>query len=96
MTERGKRRRFNGAVKARVAIEALREQKTVAQLASEFECHASQVAKWKKEAMDRLPSLFASPVGARAEERLLAELYEQIGRLKMELEWFKKKVGASA
>lgn len=96
MTENGTRRRFNGAVKARVAIEALREQKTAAQIASEFECHTSQVARWKKEAIDGLPTLFATRVGARSEDRLMAGLYEQIGRLKMELEWFKKKFGASA
>src|SRR5262245_56499648 len=51
MTGNG-RRRFTAAIKARVALEALREQKTVAQIASEFECHPSQVAKWKKEAVD--------------------------------------------
>lgn len=96
MTENGMRRRFNGAVKARVAIEALREQKTAAQIASEFECHTSQVARWKKEAIEGLPTLFATRVGERSEGRVLAGLYEQIGRLKMELEWFKKKFGASA
>ena len=97
MGENGRRRRFNGAVRARVAIEVLREQKTAAaQIASEFECHTSQVARWKKEALEGLPTLFATRVGERAEERLSASLYEQIGRLKMELEWFKKKFGASA
>ena len=90
------RRRFNAAIKAKVAIEALREQKTVAQIASEFECHPSQVAKWKKEAMAELATLFAMPRGERSDDRMIAGLYEQIGRLKMELEWFKKKFGASA
>lgn len=95
MTGNG-RRRFNAAIKAKVAIEALREQKTVAQIASEFECHPSQVAKWKKEATAGLAALFATPRGERTEDRMIAGLYEQIGRLKMELEWFKKKLGASA
>lgn len=95
MTGNG-RRRFNAAIKAKVAVEALREQKTVAQIASEFECHPSQVAKWKKEAMEGLATLFATPRGERAEDRIMTGLYEQIGRLKMELEWFKKKFGASA
>lgn len=90
------RRRFNAAIKARVAIEALREQKTVAQIAREFECHPSQVAKWKKEAVNGLAAFFAMPRGERAEDRLVTNLYEQIGRLKMEVEWFKKKFGASA
>ena len=96
MAEDGKRRRFNAAVKARVAIEALREQKTAAQIASECECHTSQVARWKKEAIEGLPRLFATRVGERSEDRMIPSLYEQIGRLKMELEWFKKKFGASA
>jgi len=96
VAENGKRRRFNAAVKARVAIEALREQKTAAQIASEFECHTSQVARWKKEVIEGLPRLFATRVGERSEDRMIASLYEQIGRLKMELEWFKKKFGASA
>lgn len=52
------RRRFNAAVKARVAIEVLREQKATAQIASEFECHPSQVAKWKKDAVDGLWSWY--------------------------------------
>ena len=90
------RRRFNAAIKAKVAIEALREQKTVAQIASEFACHPSQVAKWKKEALDGLAALFATPRGERSADRLLTSLYEQIGRLKMEVEWFKNKFGASA
>jgi transposase-like protein len=90
------RRRFNAAIKAKVAIEALREQKTAAQIASEFECHPSQVAKWKREALDGLAALFATPRGERSEDRLITSLYEQIGRLKMEVEWFQKKFGASA
>jgi len=90
------RRRFNAAIKAKVAIAALREQKTVAQIVSEFECHPSPVAQWKKEALDSLAVLCAAPRGEHSEDRLLTSLYEQIGRLKMEGEWFKKKFGASA
>jgi hypothetical protein len=54
------------------------------------------VARWKKEVIEGLPTLFATRVGERSEDRMIASLYEQIGRLKMELEWFKKKFGASA
>jgi transposase-like protein len=93
MSENGTRRRFSGGFKAKVVVEALREQKTAAQIASEFECHTSQVARWKKEAIEGLPALFATRVGERSEDRMIASLYEQIGRLKMELEWFKKKFG---
>ena len=72
------RRRFNAAIKAKVAIEALREQKTAAQIASEFECHPSPVAKWKREALDGLAALFATPRGERSEDRLITSLYAQM------------------
>ncbi len=92
-----RRRRFDAAKKARVALEGLREQKTAAQIASSYECHASQVTKWKKQAMVGLPDVFATPRSHEAaDEKLVGELYEQIGRLKMELEWFKKKSGGFA
>lgn len=96
MKENGTRRRFSGGFKAKVALEALREQKTAAQLSSEYGCHPSQIAKWKKEAIEGLPSLFGPRSHEQVEEKVVASLYEQIGRLKMELEWFKKKFGASA
>jgi putative transposase len=94
MPSKKRRRRFTAASKARVAIEALREQKTVAEIASAHECHPSQVAKWKKNALEGLPSVFSGKAGERSDEKLTASLYEQIGRLKMELEWFKKKWSA--
>lgn len=68
----------------------LREQKTAAQIASEFACHTSRVARWKKEAIEGLRALFATRVGERSEDRMIASLDEKIGRLKMELEWFDK------
>ena len=86
-----RRRRFTAAAKAKIALDALREQKTVAEIASKHECHASQVAKWKRDALDGLPTLFSGNPSERSDEKLAASLYEQIGRLKVELEWFKKK-----
>jgi transposase len=90
------RRRFNAAIKARVAIEALREQKTVAQIAREVECHPSPVAKGTQAAVEGLAAFFARPRGERSEERLIPRLYEQVGRLKREVAWFKTTFGASA
>jgi transposase len=91
------RRKFDSGLKARVALEALREQKTTSQIASIHSCHTSQVAKWKKTAVSGLPGLFSSASDtAGLDEKLVSELYEQIGRLKMELEWFKKKSGGFA
>lgn len=87
------RRKLGASLKAEVAREALREQKTVAQIASHYEVHATQVSTWKREALAKLPTLFASKTGAQASADTSKEaaLYEQIGRLKMELEWLKKK-----
>jgi transposase len=88
-----KRRRFTAREKAKVALEALREQRTVAQIASAYGCHGNQVGKWKKEAINGLTSIFETGQGERSEEKLMSSLYEQIGRLEMEVEWFKKKLG---
>jgi putative transposase len=88
-----KRRVFGAAFKARVALAAVRGEKTTAQLASDFGVHAGQVAAWKKQLLEQAPGLFEDgrrkPRGdASADEQ---ELYAQIGRLKMEVEWLKKK-----
>lgn len=87
-----KRRVFGAAFKAKVALAAVRGDKTTAQLASEFSVHVSQVTAWKKQLLDQAPGLFEDGRGrqdeAAANEQ---ELYEQIGRLKMQVEWLKKK-----
>jgi putative transposase len=87
-----KRRVFGGVFKAKVALAACRGEKTTAQLASEFGVHANQVASWKKQLLEGAAELFEDGRGKRAEEGTNEdELYEQIGRLKMEVEWLKKK-----
>lgn len=88
-----KRRKLGAALKAKVALAAVRGDRTTAQLASEFGVHSSQVTAWKKRLLEGVGELFAdgrcqSSSDSQAQEQ---ELYEQIGRLKMEVEWLKKK-----
>lgn len=94
----GKRKSHSGVFKAKVAIAALREQETVAQLASRFGVHASQIQQWKRLILEGAEGLFGvvgRPRKGGSDEVSVDELYEQIGRLKMELEWLKKKVGGT-
>jgi transposase-like protein len=93
----GHRKRYDAAFKARVAIEAIKGQRTVNEIASAYQIHPHQVTQWKKQALHQLSEVFSNGK-ARAEmedEELKNRLYEEIGRLKMELEWLKKKSGLS-
>ena len=91
-----KRRQHNAAFKAKVALEALKNIEPVHAIAARHRVHPTQVSQWKKDLADRLPEVFArggtSAAAAEAQERE-RELFEEIGRLKMELEWLKKKAG---
>ena len=91
------KRKIHGAsFKAKVAIAALREQETVAQLSSRYSVHSTQINGWKRQVLDGVESLFGTvgrPRKGETDDVSVDELYEQIGRLKMELEWLKKKAG---
>jgi putative transposase len=93
-----KRRSFSGAFKAKVALAACRGDKTTAQLAAEYEVHVGQITAWKKQLLEGAAGLFEDGRSKRAAEEAVSdeELYEQIGRLKMEVEWLKKKLPSSA
>jgi putative transposase len=89
------RKQFSGAFKARVAVEALKERKTTPEIASEYGVHPTQIAAWRKEALAVLTDGMTDKRRRRetdaAEKE--AELHEQIGKLTMQVEWFKKKLG---
>jgi transposase-like protein len=89
----GKRRQFTPEFKARVVRAALREDKTLAELASEFDVHPNQITEWKRQVLDSLPDVFSrrKTANARAAEDHESRLYEQVGKLQVELEWLKKK-----
>ena len=88
------RKQYSPKFKARVAIEAIRGEKTLSQLGSQFKVHPIQIAKWRKAALDQLPELFVDGRTRKASgEGDNDALYEEIGRLKVELDWLKKKVG---
>ena len=88
-----KRRILGAAFKAKVALAAVKGDKTTAQLASEFGVHTSQITAWKKQLLSGASELFADGRRKRIDDQTASEqeLFEQIGRLKMEVEWLKKK-----
>ena len=90
---RSMRRGHDAAFKAKVGLEAVKGEKTIAQLSSEFSVHGNQIRQWRKQLLEELPRLFSDrrKKEDRDREELLSELYQQIGQLKVELEWLKKK-----
>jgi putative transposase len=90
-----KRRQHSGAFKAKVALAAIRGEKTVNALATEYGVHPVQITQWTRALQDAAPRLFSSRRGhqEKEEQALKASLYQQIGQLKVELDWLKKKVG---
>jgi transposase-like protein len=88
-----KRRRHSDQFKFKVALEATKGFKTLNEIASEYNLHPNQVSNWKKQLLQEGSAVFSSNAARqlRAQEARETKLYEQIGRLKMELEWLKKK-----
>lgn len=92
------RKSYSGQFKAKVAVEAIRNVKTVNEIASRFGVHPNQVTTWKKQALEELPQIFSQGRvrAEKADEELRAALYQEIGPLKVELDGLKKKSGLSA
>jgi len=89
---KNKRRNHIAAFKAKVALAAAKGDKTIAELASQYEVHPSQIAKWKKQLLESLPEIFncRRQNERQDQEAFTAQLYQQIGQLKVELDWLKK------
>ena len=92
------RKRYSANEKAQIVLEALKEEKTIAQIAAEYKVHPNQIYKWKAEVLQGLPTLLTNEerkVQAleAAHQRELDELYAEIGRLTTQLAWLKKKSG---
>jgi len=97
MSGKGKRSVYGPDFKSKVGLEAIRGVKTINEIAQEFGVHPGQVSQWKKEILDGAQSLFQGKRGPKPvnEHSEPDRLYGEIGRLKMELDWLKKKSGLS-
>jgi len=94
------RRQFDSKFKTKVVVKALRERKTLSELCKEFELHPNQISDWKKQVLGVLPSIFEKENSTKKNqeidiEEITAPLYQQIGQLKVEVDFLKKKCGSS-
>jgi transposase-like protein len=89
------RKRYDAQFKARVALEAIRGDRTLAEIASTYQVHPNQITKWRRQVFEELPKVFSRTKerGEAQHNELVAQLYQQIGQLKVELDWLKKKAG---
>jgi transposase-like protein len=89
------RKQYSAEFKARVALEALKGLKTVNELASTYGVHPTQIAHWKHRLQKEMPDIFSVRRAKREQDEaaLQAQLYQQIGQLKVEVDWLKKKAG---
>lgn len=89
-----KRRAFTDEFKARVALDAVKGMKTLGELAAQYQIHPNQVSEWKRQLLANAPGSFSGKKNSavKTEEELTAPLYEEIGRLKMDIKWLEKKL----
>jgi transposase-like protein len=87
------KRKIEPSLKAKVVLEAIKGEKTVSEIAGQFGVHPNQVSQWRKKVLEALPGIFSGRKKKqdKEDEELQAELYRQIGKLKVELDWLKKK-----
>ncbi len=90
------RKQYSADLKAKIAVEAVKGQRTIQEIASHYEVHPNMVTKWKKQVLG-VSEIFSNgrAQASEADEQVQAELYQQIGKLQVEVEWLKKKSGLS-
>jgi transposase len=90
-----KRKQHSDRFKAKVALEAIKEEITLAEISHKYGIHSTQIQRWKRLAIDLLPEIFSKSADqvARDADKEKDELYKHIGQLKVELDWLKKKSG---
>lgn len=89
------RKRYSAEFKSKVALEAIKGERTANEIAGSYGLHPNQLTQWKKQLLDELPQIFSDKRVKvnKEQEALEAQLYQQIGQLKVELDWLKKKSG---
>ena len=89
------RKKHSNELKARIALDAIRGQKTMSELASEYGVHANQIGRWKKQLLDAAPDVFTQGKDKEAEKQEVEQdrLYKKVGQLQIEVDWLKKKTG---
>ena len=95
LMKKQQRKTYTTEFKVKVVLEAFKGQRTINEISSHYGIHPNQVNQWKKQAVESLPDVFSSrrARAAEDEEALKGQLYQQIGQLKVELDWLKKKAG---
>lgn len=96
MTQTKQRRKFSATFKTKLVLEVLKERNTIEELARKYELHPTQISSWKKEFLDKANSVFEGGVATndshKLREKAQQQLYAQIGQLKVENDWLKKKL----
>lgn len=88
------RKNYSPKFKAKVALEAVKGDRSLSELSSRYEVHTTQIGRWRQDLISGLPDIFSDRRRKRDQEKVVeqSKLYEEIGRLKIELDWLKKKV----
>mgnify|MGYP001192535739 CR=1 FL=1 len=92
-----KRKSYSASLKARAALETIRGERSLNEIASSYGIHTTQLRQWKKQVLESVSDVFTDKRNRskKADEELVDRLYQQIGQLKVELDWLKKKTGIS-